>query len=129
MRNKRREVVQFEKVPAEKSKVKFSITLNAEWDYNNDLIDSTYDDSPLVYEIRNGATSFHNALARYISNRVFDRTDRMFDTYTFKAEFNPAVEASFQATHKVLTEEQRAQKQKELADLEAKAKRLKEELR
>jgi hypothetical protein len=112
------------------SEVEFTLTLEGTWDWNKDLAGPVYDPftGPQWPHGFNQLT-LKAAFQKLLSERVFDRCERMFETAQLtKATFTKEMESAFDIGKRGLSEQERVAAEKELAETEERAARLRSKL-
>lgn len=125
------EKVVLDKVPENKSKIKFTIQFSGEFDFNKDIAGDQYEESMLSYEIRSGDSedNFKTAFCDNIIRYVYNSTGNIFDSSSI-IKFSAEKEAydSFAVTKQKFNKNLLEQKKKELQELENKVVELKKQL-
>lgn len=127
-RRNKREYVGPKPVPADKSRFAFEVRVKGEWDFNRDLTADQYDGDSRLVRYKNEAT-FKQAFYRMICDTLFDRLDNTIETIglSYVTE-SPEIEASYQEMRGALSETERKETERALAETEAQAARLRARL-
>ncbi len=112
------------------SGVEFTLTLTGKWDWNKDLAGPVYDPfTGQMWPVGFNQLTLKTAFQKLLAERVFSRCDRMFENAQLtKATFTPEMESAFEIGKRGLSEQERLAAEKELAETEERAARLRSKL-
>ncbi len=96
------------------------------WDWNKDLAGPVYDPfTGQVWPAGFNQMTLHSAFQKLLANRVFDVCENMFQSITLvKPTFTPEMEKAFETAKQGISAQERATVERELAETEERAARL-----
>lgn len=113
-----------QKVDSDKSKIKFSITLEGEWDWNKDFAEQDCGYSLIDEYHFKAQTNFKQALLNYVWGRIQDTN--LFETAKLNNfEADQSVINSYQSMHNTIQTSKIEKAKQELKEAEEKVARLK----